>query len=253
VIPGGPSKAFIDRMASEFGLGSGQYRARVLGEFPDEGEEGMFRRSWLDAAAQRHESGKQLHAASSAFPVVAVDPARFGPDSTVVAVRRGPVLEGLVDWSRCSTMETVGRIRELLAEAGIEPAWSAGLIVIDEVGIGAGVLDRLQEIGYRADAFNGGRSAWDRDLFLNARAESYWHVREMLESGEVCLPRDDLLFDELLAIRWRPTSDGKIQVELKDTLRARLGRSPDRADAVTMAFYPFIAGGREPGDYGITI
>ena len=58
---------------------------------------------------------------------------------------------------------------------------------------------------------------------------------------------------KLVAIRWRPTSEGKVQIEAKDDLKKRLGRSPDRADAVTMALYRFAAGGREPGDYGVTI
>jgi hypothetical protein len=46
--------------------------------------------------------------------------------------------------------------------------------------------------------------------------------------------------------RWRPTSEGK------DGLKAKLGRSPDRADAVVVPFYTYAAGGREPGDYGVT-
>ncbi len=74
-----------------------------------------------------------------------------------------------------------------------------------------------------------------------------------MEAGEIALPRDEMLFDELVATRWRPTSDGRVQIEGKDDLKARLGRSPDRADAVAMAFYRFPAGGREPGDHGVTV
>ena len=54
--------------------------------------------------------------------------------------------------------------------------------------------------------------------------------------GRVALPRDERLWDELVAIRWKTNSAGKIQLEPKDLLRQRLGRSPDRADAVAMAF-----------------
>ncbi len=66
---------------------------------------------------------------------------------------------------------------------------------------------------------------------------------------EVCPPAAS----ELGATKWQPTSGGRVQIEGKDDLKARLGRSPDRADAVAMAFYRFAAGGREPGDYGVTV
>ena len=253
-IPGGPSREFMQRIASEFGEGSGIYRARVLGDFPDEGEEGLIRRSWLEEAAERFDRREFRLEAARAVPIVAVDPARYGPDYTVLAVRRGPVLQEIVAWGQVSTMETVGRLQEELRRVGIAPGGS-GWVIVDEVGLGAGVLDRLKELGYRYRAypFNGGRKARDRARFLNARAESYWHLRQKLEAGEIALPRDEMLFDELVATRWRPTSDGRVQIEGKDDLKGRLGRSPDRADAVAMACYRFAAGGREPGDYGITI
>ena len=252
-IPGGPSRAFIERIASEFGKDSGIYQSRVEGEFPDQGEEGLFRRSWLEAAADRH--GEVAGHAEADTLTVAVDPARYGPDETVLAVRRGAVLLELINWSRADLMETVNRIRAVLDQLGVEPGidiarsavWGSssgssrgsrarGLVVVDEVGLGTGVLDRLRELKYRARGFNGGKMPRAKKRFLNVRAESYWHLRELLEAGEIALPRDDKLFDELLAICWRPTPDGKIRIEAKEELKARLGRSPDRADAVSMAF-----------------
>ena len=240
-IPGGPSRAFIERIASEFGRDSGIYQSRVEGEFPDQGEEGLFRRSWLEAASEETTEPWRLEADERL--VLAVDPARFGPDLTAVAVRRGAVLEDLITFGgRLDLMETVGKLRELFAQVGVRPTSRArrsvgtGLVIVDEVGLGAGVLDRLRELGYRARAFNGGRSPKVRKRFLNARAEAYWRLRELLEAGEIVLPPDDDLFDELLAIRWRPTPEGKIRIEAKEELKSRLGRSPDRADAVCMAF-----------------
>jgi hypothetical protein len=139
MIPGGPSPEFVKRIASEFGEGSGTYQARVLGEFPDESEEGLFRRSWLEAAVRTHESGELAAEAAASPPIVAIDPARFGPDSTVLAVRRGPVLEEIMSWRSASTMESVGRVRLVLERLGLNGC-SAGQVVVDEVGIGAGVL-----------------------------------------------------------------------------------------------------------------
>ncbi len=57
-----------------------------------------------------------------------------------------------------------------------------------------------------------------------------------MEQGQIALPHDEELFDELVAIGWRATSNGKIQIEPKEVLKNRLGRSPDRADAVVLAF-----------------
>ena len=73
---------------------------------------------------------------------------------------------------------------------------------------------------------------------MNARAECYWHLRDLLEEGAIALPDDPKLFDELLALQWRPTSDEKVQLESKEELKHRLGRSPDRADCVSMLFSP---------------
>ena len=139
------------------------------------------------------------------------------------------------------------RLRQLALEEelrfGRRPDWTLtghGRVVVDEVGLGAGLLDRLTELGYRAEGFNGGRSpgwAEDRERFLNLRAEAFWTLRRLLEEGEIAIPPDEHLWDELTAIRWKLNSAGKIQIEPKDGLRQRLGRSPDRADAVAMCFY----------------
>ena len=113
-------------------------------------------------------------------------------------------------------------------------------MVVDEVGVGGGVVDRLREQGYTATRFDGGRSPRGglrrASRFLNLRAQSFWDFRRLLEEDEVALPRDEKLCDELLAIRWSTASDGKIRLESKDDTRARLGRSPDRAGAVAIAF-----------------
>lgn len=222
------------------------FAARVLGEFPDQGEESLLRRSWLERAAQTWEAEKRTPDPDreEVEPVVAVDPARYGTDATAVAVRRGMVLEEIRTWSRVDLMETVGRVQEVLHEAGVERFIDApgveqgrGEVIVDSVGVGSGVVDRLDEEQYAASGFKASRKARDAERFMNARAEAYWELRERLEDGRIALPRDEELFDELLAIRWRASSGGKVRLESKADLRDRIGRSPDRADAVVMAFY----------------
>ena len=235
VIPGGPSDAFVRRMAVEYGTGSGTYRARVEGEFPDEGEEGLFRRSWLEDAVARWSPE------ASGCPFVAVDPARYGPDSTCIATLRGDVVTTIDAWKRADLMETVDRVRRRLEELDIRSGSSEGTVTVDTVGLGAGLADRLAELGYPVVYFNGGESARESGRFLNCRAEAYWRLRQQLEAGGLALPPDEKLLDELMAVRWRETPDGRIRIEDKAGLKTRLGRSPDRADAVVMAVWAATA------------
>ena len=111
----------------------------------------------------------------------------------------------------------------------------AAKVVVSSVGLGAGLAGYLRRLGYYVIDFNGGERARQHERFLNRRAETYWYMREQIEAGHVGLPSDDYLIDELLSVRWRSTPDGKIRIEPKDEIKGRLGRSPDRADAVTMA------------------
>ena len=129
----------------------------------------------------------------------------------------------------------LGRLESSLSE-GTTGCEVFGTVVCDVVGLGAGIVDRLREMGYRVRAFNGGSFTSQQAKFLNLRASSYWNLRCLLEEGKIALPRDPGLFEELLAIRWFPTSEGKVQLERKVDMKRRLGKSPDKADAVSMAF-----------------
>lgn len=242
VVPGAITTRFVEDMANNFGRESPVFRSRVLGRFPDEGEEGLFRRSWLERAAQKWEA-EQKHPdpdRREIEPVVAVDPARFGADSTAVAVRRGPVIEEIITWSRKDLMETCGKVIRVLNRVGVErhvAGRGRGEVVVDAVGVGSGVVDRLDEEGYAVSGYKSSRRPRDKERFHSSRAEAYWELRERLEDGRVALPRDEELFDELLATRWRASSAGKVRLESKSDLRGRIGRSPDKADAVVMSLY----------------
>jgi len=258
-IPGGPTQAWIDRVQAEWGEANAIFQSRVLARFPTESEESVFKRVWLDHAAQLWQAWRagtgSLRPDGQPF-VFSCDPARYGGDLSALAVRRGPVVLEIVCWHGLSTMETVGRLFVEMDRHGAGPrSYSAlsaakrpGLgkpprIVIDVGGgLGAGPYDRLvehpftQEFGFAPMAFNGGQRAVTTTRFANMRAQSYWALRDLLERGAVALPADPLLQDELLAVQWKPNSHGLVQLQPKDEIRTLLGRSPDRADAVTMAY-----------------
>ena len=76
--------------------------------------------------------------------------------------------------------------------------------------------------------------------FNTCRSASIWQLREMLDpssGSDIALPDDEMLLGDLSAPKWKVLSGGKIQVEPKDDIRARLGRSTDDLDAVAMAFW----------------
>ena len=182
-------------------------------------------------------------------PCVGIDVGRTG-DKTVLAFRRGSVLTNIVELPLSDLMTTTGRIVREVEGRGFRPGVKGvpffheaqparGKIVVDAPGLGYAILDRLTELGFDTVGFNGGGSPglFVKDKFLNCRAQAFWALREGLEAGQIMLPKDEVLFEELLAHSWRPTSAGKIQIRPKDEIRNAIGRSPDRADAVVLAFW----------------
>ena len=229
VIPGAVTAAQIERIRSTYGESSPVYLARVLGEYPEQSLTGLYELSHIEAAMSRHAEFLEKHAESPA--VVSVDPARFGADHTAVAVRRGPCVVEVRTWAKQSLTETSRRVLALLDELGVAPG-QRGVVVCDVVGLGSGVVDMLRDARYTVRAFNAGAKAKDPERFVNARSEVAWLLRDELEAGSIALPDDPDLHEEMLAVEWGITTEGRIALEPKDAMKSRLGRSPDRLDAV---------------------
>ena len=92
----------------------------------------------------------------------------------------------------------------------------------------------LRERSWSVVAFVAAKAAKDTQRFANARAEAAWRLRDALEARKLPLPPDESLHEELLAIEWGVDAQGRIAIEAKDDIKARLRRSPDRADAVIL-------------------
>jgi hypothetical protein len=137
-------------MAREFGgEGSPIYVARVLGEFPEQGSESLFQRSWLDHAAALWERGDLEFDAERCELTLAVDVARYGADATVSALAQGPVVREIRTWNRRGTMETVDGVLKFAWAAGMNKKYgpddpAVGRILVDTIGVGAGVFDRIR-------------------------------------------------------------------------------------------------------------
>ncbi len=164
-----------------------------------------------------------------------IDVARYGGDENVIARRRGPVVRIIHTSAFVSTMQTVGEVAIVIDKEEPEAAR------VDTVGVGGGVFDRLEEQNYSVQEFVSGAMAEDKERFLNLRAEAHWLFRGRLEKGDVDLPEDPQLIAELSGIKYKIRSDKKVQVESKEDMKKRGLKSPNRSDAVIMAFIGKVA------------
>jgi len=223
----------------QWGEDSAVYRNRVLGEFASSAQDSVIPLAWVEAANERWTALKQSGVVLPGFSCVGVDVARSGEDRTVLALRHGHVITELrVPEIRADTMHTTGLVAGILHRFG-------GYGVVDVIGIGAGVVDRLREEGHQVLAFNASEGTPIMDChgelgFANKRSAAWWGLRDFLDpanGSQVALPPNDLLTGDLTAPRWRVLSGGRIQVESKDDIKKRLGRSTDHGDAVVQAFW----------------
>lgn len=246
VVPGLLSRRGIEAFKTEYGADSGAVTARVHAEFPEgAGNDRAFPQAWLEAAVRRGEEARLEGAAREGPWIGGLDPAGGGPNESVLALREGPILRELLvlegqDEALLGNLGRALREREL---------WERlGLLVVDAVGPGTYLPAWLQERGLPAIKYKGGAGAAEPEEYVNARTEAFWRLRQDLRRGWVALPDDERLLEELAAIRWGVDPKGRIKLEAKKELKARLGRSPDRADALALAFWPEVApagGGRD--------
>lgn len=225
----------------QWGENSALYQNRVLGEFYAGEEDSIIPLSWAEAAVERWHDWVGAGRPNGGTPhTIGVDVARTGDDKTVFAIRQGDVITELRTYSKADTMETTGRVVGLLQD---DPTATA---IVDVIGVGAGVYDRLREQGLKAQAFNAAGKTNRKDStgelgYFNIRAAAWGNMREILDPSAgavVCLPDDDELLGDLTAPKAADVmSGGKMRVESKDDIRKRIGRSTDRADAVVQAFY----------------
>jgi phage terminase large subunit len=224
--------AFIEEVLNRWGADSNQYRVRVLGEFPLSEDDTLIPAGLVESAMERVELPL-----IGAPEIWGVDVARFGQDQSSLVKRRGNrVTEPPRRWQGIDTMRLAGTIK---GEFDLLPVQNRPqLIAIDVIGIGAGVVDRLLEQNLPVLGVNVGESPSTQGRFYRLRDQLWLAVREWLESRAVSLPYDDQLRADLCAPRVTFLSDGRMQVESKQQLRARGFRSPDSGDALCNTFVP---------------
>ena len=164
--------------------------------------------------------------------IVACDPARFGDDRTSIIYRRGRRAYNLKSYSKKSTMEVAGILHGIIIND--RPDW----LCVDVGGLGAGVVDRLVELGHGeiVQAINFGESPLDQDRYVNKRAEMWGQMKEWLTMAPVEIPDTDSLHSDLCAVKYSYDSLNRLKIEPKESMKKRGLRSPDEADALALTF-----------------
>lgn len=280
----------------KWGAGSPMYQARIQAQFPESGENTLIPLNLIEAATGNDRLEKVLHLELNSLDPLkvsredfdahesendrirqaaldeyirntpmrrGVDVARFGSDRTVIQPRWGGIIGFAESHFREDTMQTAGRVWAQLHND------ASDLTNVDVIGLGGGVVDRLNELKrehnavgdtqfWRVQGVNVAVPALEKKArsqsnsrskrneptnimeFANKRAELYWKLREAFERGTIYLMPDDKgndpedLMDELSNIEYKFLG-GKIFIEEKAEMKKRLdGKSPDHADALML-------------------
>lgn len=166
--------------------------------------------------------------------VIGVDPAgdKDGADRTSIIRRRGRKAYGLETYRGRNTMEIVGILARILRSENVSKMY------IDEIGIGKGIVDRLQEMGFsQVFGINVSNSAHDKDHYLNRRSELWDECRQWLTQDlEVDLIDSDELQSDLCSVGYKYNSNGQLIIESKADLKKRGMPSCDTADSLIHTF-----------------
>ncbi|MCH8848215.1 MAG: helix-turn-helix transcriptional regulator [Chloroflexi bacterium] len=226
-VPGMLTPEDVEERRRDWGETHPLYVASVLGQFPEALEDSLISRKQLDEAVERW----HLSSAETGKPwIMGVDVARFGSDKTVLCLRRGGRVERIHELRGASTMQTAGHVLEYVRRHDVKA------VFVDAAGVGGGVVDRLKELEQPVVEVQVGGAASNPSRFINLRAEIFWDLRRRFLSGTIAIPDDAELAGQLLALRYDIASSGRIQLQSKADLRAKGQASPDRADALALAF-----------------
>lgn len=241
----GTDKKQLNDLVEQYGEDSSVAKVEVKGEFPSADEDTVIGLDLIKSAVDRDV------ALTTSVPIVwGLDVARTGKDKSALAVRQGNTLLEINTYNSPDLMQLCGAIKNRYdnEQAMNQPQE----ILVDVIGLGAGVVDRLLEVGLPVRAINVAESPSTKGTYLNLRAELWFKVRDWLAGRDVRIPPDDKLISELSTPIYKFNSAGKIKIESKEDMKKRGLPSPDKADALalTMAGIPASFGGASESAMG---
>lgn len=241
------SVTWVEEKRRTWGEESPLWKAKILGQFPDQAEDGVVPYSALRKAVIR-----ELKAEGDSE--LGVDVARFGTDNSVCYHRIGPVARKKWKVNGNDTVAIVEKIMHTVSElkaAGKKPR----RIKIDDTGVGGGVTDGLRKAQRDGIVQNGQIVKMDSDIdvvaiifgeapltesegekFLNLRAELHWGMRLRFIAGDIDIEDDDDFLAQASSIKYKQNSRSQIVIESKDDIKKRGLPSPDDWEALLLAF-----------------
>jgi len=234
-IPGLITREWMEERRDEWGENSPMFQARVRGEFPQDFENAVIKRSWVDRAREIEPEVDDIDDRIEACDVAT----KHGKNSTVFTERVGNAI------FRCTPHSDVGPIAAAKKLAGALIKRDVDTIVFDADGIGDGMEETLKNKNVPFYAFHGGygHKAIDERRYKNLRTQFYCLLGKKLEKGLISLkslPQKEfeILKNQLCCINYKLHDGlGRVQIETKADLKARMIESPDSADSVMMSEY----------------
>ena len=218
------SDEFVVEMRMRYGEDSNAFRVRVLGQWPLADDNTIIPFHLVETAQHR-----DVEVFEDSKIVWGLDVARFGNDATALCKRQGSVITEVRSWRGLDLMQTCGRV---VAEYNaLPPSKRCSELLVDSIGLGSGVVDRLRELDLPVRGINVAESPSMGDTYMNLRSELWFKAKAFLEERGCKIPKDDQLLSELTSVRYSFTSSGKMKAESKDEMRKRGLGSPDLADA----------------------
>lgn len=240
------SPEFVNDIRREAGEGSPYWFSKILGQFPENAEDSVV---LLSCALACHKKENWIVGSPNAAGTI-VEPNPDSPntlgvdvgaggDQSVIYQRKGRKARLVARKQTPDTMELVGMVMRAIEHTG------ASVVNVDATGIGQGVVDRLRELGKegrhraRVERVMVGAAPRRKERFPKLRDEIWWEVGRQLSQDRAwdLSDVDEATIAQLTAPKYTTDSSGRIKVEQKAETKKRLGRSPDDADALLLAFY----------------
>lgn len=219
------SKRWVEERREEWGEENPFYQARVLGNFPSEGDDSLFPLSLIEQASL-------LDFPRTDKLFMGVDVARFGSDETVFTVYDGSQVIEIQSFLKKSTTETVGKIIEIYRKYS-----KFNAIGVDDTGVGGGVTDQLREQNFPVVPCNFGSKPQNEDIYDDLKTELYFSLKNLLLTKDLKLVSNEKLKAQLSSIKIEYTSRGKVKIVSKDKMRKEGIKSPDYADSLAIAYF----------------
>lgn len=202
-----------------------EFRREMLCDFDAQSSDQLISLSLANEAAQRNYKQEAISVYNT---FMGVDVARFGTDASCIFIRKGKKAFHPFVFRGLPITELALKVRDLHREYGVDTVY------VDGTGVGGGAVDCIRAVGINCFDIDFSRKAEDQG-YINKRTEMWFNMRNWLESGGE-IPKIQQLIKEISTPTYERTESNRLKLETKKDIKARLGKSPDMADALALTF-----------------